>query len=330
MANTEKGIIEYIKMHQQARVVDLIRVLQVSKVVIHRHLKRLVERGEVRKVGSAPRVFYLLASKTPVIAYQEISEELKKTIDENYLYISPLGELLYGFEGFVRWVTEIKEEKRLVHLTDEYVRTLNEYKRHVNSKGWIDATAKIKNTFIEETFVDKLLYADFYTLPKFGKTKLGQLMLYAKQSQNRSLVLKVEEIVSPIIQSIISEYKINAVAFIPPTVPRQIQFMSEFKAVLNLSLPAIELVKSSSGEVVVPQKTLARLEERITNARETIFMRGTENSYPHILLIDDAVGSGATVNETARKLKNVMVGKKMIVAFAIVGSIKGFEVIREV
>jgi len=51
--------------------------------------------------------------------------------------------------------------------------------------------------------------------------------------------------------------------------------------------------------------------------------------FTSVLLIDDAVGSGATLNETAKKLKLSGMAKKVI-GFAIVGSMKGFEVIREV
>jgi len=51
--------------------------------------------------------------------------------------------------------------------------------------------------------------------------------------------------------------------------------------------------------------------------------------FKKILLIDDAVGSGATINETACKMKL----KKMtaeVIGFAVVGSFKGFDVIQEV
>ena len=48
----------------------------------------------------------------------------------------------------------------------------------------------------------------------------------------------------------------------------------------------------------------------------------------NILLIDEAVGSGATLNEISEKLK--FKGAKKVVGFAIVGSYKGFEVIKEV
>lgn len=328
-SSTKNRIIGYIRMHKQARVYDLARALNVSRVVIHRHLKSLIEKGELRKLGKPPLVFYILQDRKPIKAALSIPEEIKKVIDDKYLYISPVGEMLYGLEGFNRWATEIKEEKRISDLAKEYVKTISDARQYVTSNGWIDATEKIKNSF-EIVYIDKLLYGDFYTLPKFGKTKLGRLMLYAKQSQNRSLVGEIAKLVKPVVEKVIKKYKINAIVFIPPTVPRQIQFMDEFEKNLNFQLPTIDLVKSSSGRVIVPQKTLARLEERIINARETIFPRNTEFSYPNILLLDDAAGSGATFNETARKIRDIMVGKVQIIAFATVGSIKGFEVIREV
>jgi predicted amidophosphoribosyltransferase len=51
--------------------------------------------------------------------------------------------------------------------------------------------------------------------------------------------------------------------------------------------------------------------------------------YNRILLIDDAVGSGATINETACKIKMRKMADEVI-GFAVVGSFKGFDVIQEV
>jgi predicted amidophosphoribosyltransferase len=48
-----------------------------------------------------------------------------------------------------------------------------------------------------------------------------------------------------------------------------------------------------------------------------------------VLLIDDAIGSGATINETARKLKERGLAKR-IIGLAVTGSFKGFDVIQEV
>ena len=103
--------------------------------------------------------------------------------------------------------------------------------------------------------------------------------------------------------------------------------MNYMKRFFNFSLPHIN-IKKVSGIIPVPQKALAKLEERISNARSSIVV-DDKRSFNKILLIDDAVGSGATINETACKLKL----KKMtsnVIAFAVVGSFKGFDVLQEV
>ena len=46
-------------------------------------------------------------------------------------------------------------------------------------------------------------------------------------------------------------------------------------------------------------------------------------------MLDDAVGSGATLNETACKLKMKKLAAEVI-GFAVIGSFKGFDVIQEV
>lgn len=63
-------------------------------------------------------------------------------------------------------------------------------------------------------------------------------------------------------------------------------------------------------------------------ARETMVVVTAKITAKNILLIDDAVGSGATLNEISEKLKYK--GAKKIIGYAIVGSYKGFEVIKEV
>lgn len=328
ITNTRTRILEYIRTHKQARAYDLVKAFGISQVAIHKQLKNLLNKDEVARIGKPPLVFYVPKEKK-VTTLDNVSDHVKKIIDKNYLYISPIGGLLYGLEGFATWTKAINEEKRLQKLANEYVNTLNNAKKHFEAKGWIDATKKLKNTF-KETYVDKLLYADFYSLPKFGKTKLGQLVLYAKQSQNRELINQISTLVKPLIGKVIKDLSIDAVAFVPPTVPRILQFMNEFESILNLKLPSIELSKVATGEVIVAQKTLSRLEERIINARDTIFTKNNKGIYHNVLLIDDAVGSGSTFNETAKKLKSITEGKNKIVAFAIVGSFKGFDVIREV
>ena len=54
-----------------------------------------------------------------------------------------------------------------------------------------------------------------------------------------------------------------------------------------------------------------------------------KKSFNHVLLIDDAVGSGATLNEIAKQMKNKNIAKK-ITGLALVGSFKGFDIISEI
>ena len=82
-------------------------------------------------------------------------------------------------------------------------------------------------------------------------------------------------------------------------------------------------------EIIVPQKTLSKLEDRVENAKKTIIV-GDKKGYRNVLLIDDAVGSGATMNETAKQVRNKQLVTGDIIGLAITGSFKGFDVISEV
>jgi predicted amidophosphoribosyltransferase len=103
--------------------------------------------------------------------------------------------------------------------------------------------------------------------------------------------------------------------------------MKELEKQLNLSIPIVSLVKVKT-QVAIPQKTLTKLEDRVENAKNTIMTRD-RRKFKTILLIDDALGSGATLNETAAKIKSQHLAEKVI-GLAITGSFKGFEIISEV
>ena len=73
---------------------------------------------------------------------------------------------------------------------------------------------------------------------------------------------------------------------------------------------------------------MRRPEERIQNAKNTIFIREEDIDYNTVLLVDDFVGSDVTLNETAIKLKTAWV--KKIIGFASFWSLDlKYEVINE-
>ena len=80
----------------------------------------------------------------------------------------------------------------------------------------------------------------------------------------------------------------------------------------------------------MPQKTLRKLKDRIVNAKTTIVVNPTQKINSNILIIDDATGSGATLNETAGKIRKIAKKGIKIIGYSVVGSYKGFDVISEV
>jgi DNA-binding MarR family transcriptional regulator len=329
--DTAGRIIGYIYTNKQAKAIDLVRDIGITNAAVHRQLNKLMAKGEIVRVGKPPTVFYVIKTKEkPNLT--SLPEEVADFIDRNYVYVSPTGELLKGVEGFIRWVNSIHQEKYLLSLAHEYIKVRSAADKFIRRDGSIDATkAKERSTF-EQSAIDKLLYKDFYSLEKFGKTALGQMVLYAKISQNRDIISGIIKQVKPIIDRILQEYKIDAIGYIPPSVKRKVQLMSELKEGLKIHLPEISFVKAYTGEVIVSQKSLSKLSERIDNARNTIFIDVNKSALMpnNVLLIDDAVGSGATLHEAAIKVKELLHPKGKIIAFAVIGSIKSFEVIREI
>jgi len=322
-AKTSYKILEYIKQKGQASGNELTNHFDITSRAIRKQLSSLLNEGKIYKIGRPPKVFYLLAEDKIKKEDNTVDEKTRKIIDENFLNITPSGERQEGFEGFINWC--LKRKDPLEKTAKEYVDTLKKYKRY-KKDGLINGMHKLKGTF-PDTAVDKLFYLDFYSIERFGKTKLGQLLLYAKQSQNRGLIKELVDQIRPQIEELIMKYKIEAVGFIPPTVKREIQLMRELERQLHLTNPKVSLVKVKTP-VIVPQKTLNKLEDRIENAKRTIMVDDTKK-FKTVLLIDDALGSGATINETAKKIKNQGLADT-IIGLAITGSFSGFEVISEV
>lgn len=331
ITDTTSRILGYIRTNRQARAVDLVRNIGITNSAVHRQLNKLLGQGEIMRVGKPPVVFYILKDKEKTIT-ASIPTEIQEFINKNYIYVSPMGEFLAGMEGFTRWVLSTKQEKYLLPLAIEYVRVRKEADTHITLDGWIDATqVKIKDAFGDNVLY-KLLYRDFYSLEKFGKTQLGQMVLYAKISQNIKIIEKIVEQIRPVIDRILQVYNIDTIAYIPPSVKRKVQLMTELKNRLQIRLPEVVLVKVYTGDVIVSQKSLTKFQERVENAKRTIFVDVNKSALlpNNVLLIDDAVGSGATIHETVKQIQQLLKPKGHIIGFAVVGSMKGFEVIREI
>lgn len=325
--STKSQIIEIIKKNEQIQVKDLIRILDLTPAAVHRALKKLMDEGHIDKKGAPPRVFYFIKKQGTPRPLVELLPEDKEVIEKNYLYIDPTGKILTGLNGFIAWMRATKNYQKIENCVHDYLRVLAEAQAYKNQIGVIDATERFKKIF-SECFLDKVYYYDFYSLIKFGKTKIGTLLLYGKQAQDKKIIAQISHEIEKVVHSICKQEKIDAIAWVPHSLIRKTQFLPEVRKNLKLKFPTIEVVKVYEGEIPIPQKSLSKLEERIINAKETMELTDLDISYKRVLIIDDAVGSGATMNELARKIRKK--GVSHILGFSIVGSYKGFEVIREV
>ncbi len=319
---TSEKIINIIKARKQVSGKYLSEALDLGDRAIRKQLNNLLKEGILQKIGTPPKVFYSI-NKEEKLKEIRINKKDEKIIDNNYFIITPSGKIKKGFVGFVYWCN--KQNLDINKTTLEYIKTIQKYNKF-KKDGLISGLGKMNNSF-EKTYLNKVFYLDFYSIERFGKTKLGQLLLYSKQSQNKELIKELSLIIKPKIDKLIRDFDIDAVAFIPPTVKREVQLMKEIEKNLKLKINKVNLVKVKN-EIIVPQKTLSKIKDRIKNAKDTIVV-DYDNQHKNILLIDDAIGSGATLNETAKKIKDLKISKN-IIGLAITGSFKGFDVISEV
>ncbi len=309
-------------------VKEIVSKTALSKQMVHLVLNKLIDSGKIEKLGLPPKTIYrLLETKTKLVNDEfNFSDEQLNFLSKAMIVVTETGNLLEGIEAFIHWCRQRKLpiEKTL----SEFMLTKQKYNQYYEPSGLINGTAKLNGTKgYDKIWIDELFYLDFYAIERFGKTKLGTLLHYAKQGQNKFLMNLMMAEITEKVKTFLKSINADAIGFVPPTIRREVQIMKYIQNKLNISLPVLE-IKKISGIIPVPQKSLSKLEERISNAENT-FAITEQRIFNHLVLIDDAVGSGSTLNQIARKIKDKGIAKK-ITGLAIVGSFKGFDVITDV
>jgi len=323
---TKDKVIEILRKQGRLGPGELAIELKVSRQYIHRLLNELEQENRVEKTGIPPQVYYSLQTKHGINQKTIISFEDEKFLDEHFLLINPKGKLLKGFDAMAYWCE--KQNLTIEKTIHEYIMTRKKYLSYFNADAIIDGMSKLRSTKGFETIaLDAIYYLDFYAIERFGKTGLGMLLHYAKQGQNKTLMKMIVSQVHHRINHLIENQKITAILYVPPSIPRKIQIMDYLRKNLNIDKPEIKIMKLKT-DIIVPQKALSKMFERISNARNSFIIKKQAKT-EHLLIIDDAVGSGATMNEIAIKIKQLQIAHR-ITGLAITGSFKGFDVISEI
>lgn len=314
--------------------------LETNRVTTHALLRSLETQWYIKKSGKTPHTVYSILPK--VWRENIINPAIKKAKDENFIIIEyrdqkiletfykylPDGTLLQGKKGLIdwcrsRWIESIKWLHKFISVS-EHIEKLRD------KNGFLDATSDFQKGR-NSTSVDELYFLDQYIYAEFGRWPLAELTFYAKLSQNMKLLdTLLGKIIDPLL-TLVQEKKIDALAITPPSIDRKNQLMTLItKKLTHTKLPFIDIYKYFPNSIPVAQKTLKSREQREQNARNTIQIDLESPKYNRILLIDDFVGSGATLDITAEKLKSRKIAK-YIVWCAIIGNLNlDYEVINEV
>lgn len=317
---------------------EIAELTRKSTVIIHKYLKELVLQGRLQKVGVGPGTKYTLVSteqkpeqdRKPIlpITSPQVSYQEKKLLDNIFLKFSPEGKILKWFEGLVHWCQE--RDLNVAEKVTAYI-GIYEHLRKFKDHCWLlDAKESFGHDF-DVVYIDNIYYADQYKWMDFWRGRLAEMTFYAKQSQNKQLISEsIDEIIRSI-ECLIAQEDYDAIGIVPWSINRKNQLLKVFKNRLKpLGFPFVNIIKYYPSGITIPQKSLKTREQRIQNAKNTIFVDDANiKNYEKVLLIDDFVGSGATLNETAQKLKHAWV--KKVDSFAFVGNLNlSYEVINEV
>jgi len=318
--NTLQELIDFLEKEPGSRPKVIAEELGISRQYVQKLLANNENLFSVS--GAGPNRFY--RNKNTSIVKEEILTNFKDSnlIEENFYALTPLGEELVGVSGFKRWcdVRNFDFDAK----KNEYITILKKY--YKNDHTPIDFTNKLETSFADNV-IKKVWAVDYYNFEIFGKTKMGTQVMIAKQTRDSSITNQLISRIDPVLDNMIEKFNIEAVAFVSPTIQRQSQLMTKLDNNIAIDIPRIKVHKVGA-KILIAQKTLKSLEDRILNASET-FVVESQKKYNNVLIIDDALGSGATLNELAKQILQKGIAKTCYV-LVLVASPSGYEVINEV
>lgn len=315
-------VYEGITLLQHASPSQLSEVTGLSRQQVQHHLKKLLALEVIEKIGKTPHVYYQVVEGQSIQTDVSLGRH-EKTINQNFMYVSSSGKSFEGKDGFVRWCKERKLDiQKTAKRYSFLLSTVSKKKR----KGRYSIKTKFKETFEDDLQINYVYFFEPYAIEVFGKTKLAQKVLRAKENETFDSVIEAVHEIKDRVNEFIKNGDYDAICVVPHTITREYQFLDYVKKSIDTNKTFIKITRIFPDQKK-SQKSLKKLSERVTNAHDTIFINDLRK-FKNILIIDDAIGSGATINETARKIriKNLEKGGK-ITGLGIVGSLKGFDVI---
>ncbi len=332
--NTYKKMLNLFYQNKILWATEVSWVLWISRVMVHKTLKTLLEDKKVKKVWSWSHTRYksLVYLWDKNLDYNEneyiVDYKTKKFLDDNFYKFDSDGKLMTWFDWFKYWLNlrKFPFEKSLNNYKKIY-----EYIENNQNNCWLLDATNIFNKKFEKNYMQKVFYAGEYSLMEFWRSKLAEMTFYAKQSQDKKLINESIDEIFYKIECLIKTQKIDCIAITPWSIDRKNQLLWILKTrLLIFNLPFINIIKDYPNKIPIPQKSIKSKSWRIKNAENTIFVHDNNvKNYSNILLIDDFVWSWATLNITAKKILEAW--WKNVIWFSFVWSLDlSYEVINEI
>ena len=306
---------------------DIHKKTKIGLSLVNRHLRDLVSSGYVEKIGKPPSTLYSLA--------QHPSHLLIKSpiIDKHFVFIDlTVGSVFYGVEGFLLWSPHNLKKYSLYEKVLLYEDRIRETESLRNKSLVFSLNSKL-SAMGEKIFLQEVSSAFLNSMPDFGLTKQSVLLSIAKEGASRAKKFghSLIDDFFPILSRYMGRYDFDAVLFVPPSAKRRVQIMSLLTEEFKDNFPNLPIIKAKKrhGDVILQQKSIKGLPNRLANAEATFVVGPADTCYDKVLLIDDFVGSGATLNVLARKVLEQDIAKE-VYGIGMVGIIeKGFVVVKK-
>lgn len=311
--------------------------LWISRVIVHKVLKDLLDENKVKKVWKASHTKYkslifIWSDKKIKVKNQEeedfIDFKTKKFFDENFYKFDYDWKILIWFEWFIYWISDRKFD--LTKSIENYKKIFN-YIDSLENNCWVLDSSDIFSKKFEKTYMKKVFYGWEYSFMEFWRSKLAEMTFYAKQSQDKKLINESIDEIFYKLECLIKTEKIDCIAITPWSIDRKNQLLWILKKRLEkFNLDYLNIIKYYPNNISIPQKSIKSKAWRIKNAENTIFIRDKNISkYSNILLIDDFVWSWATLNIISKKI--IKAWWANVIWFSFVWSLDlTYEVINEI
>lgn len=328
---TERRIYTYLLDHPGSSAPQIGSALDLTRVTVFLHLKKLMRAGKVLSTGVASSTRYFVDTRAQVdlsVAKDNILEyiihRVKDDFDEEvyasdiedlfaryFLFIDSEDRFLVGMDGFIAWCMDPKRNyaESIREKALEYFNLVGstEYLRNKNS--FFDGTATVRANLKEYTDVgmDRCYFHAIFSIPNgFGRTRTAIELAYGKQNGDTALLEHAVEASLDPIRAYVAKNTADAIVYTPPTQGRNIQFRDVLERKLALRVQKIDAEKIRSPDHVLrAQKDIRDRKDRIANAERSIAVNIPKNlsGLSHILILDDSFTTGATPNAIALKFR---------------------------